>query len=238
MADATCTIDGCHGEHVARGWCGMHYQRWHLHGDPHSNPRTWLSSEPCAADGCDAARICRQWCKKHYSRWKRHGDPLGGRRSSGDPLPPCSVQGCTAKTSRILLGMCEMHYNRVYMKGDVGPVHSLRIIGDDEARFWSYVDKEGPLSPHCIFRGPCWQWTSPLNTNGYGAFGVNGRSVGPHRWAYENFVGPIPDDYEVDHLCHNRGCVNFEQHLEVVTHAVNGQRRAIPAQLMGWAAPL
>lgn len=29
-----CSIDGCGKEHVARGWCNVHYRRWKAHGDP------------------------------------------------------------------------------------------------------------------------------------------------------------------------------------------------------------
>lgn len=35
MQDSTCSIAGCHHSHHARGWCGLHYQRWKSHGDPH-----------------------------------------------------------------------------------------------------------------------------------------------------------------------------------------------------------
>ena len=34
MPDRTCSIDGCAKPHLARGWCGSHYQRWAAHGDP------------------------------------------------------------------------------------------------------------------------------------------------------------------------------------------------------------
>ncbi len=41
--------------------------------------------------------------------------------------------------------------------------------------------------------------------------------------AWEEQVGPIPDDKEMDHLCMNKACVNIN-HLEVVTHAENMRR--------------
>lgn len=69
----------------------------------------------------------------------------------------------------------------------------------------------------------CWQWTGPVDQNGYGKFG---RNVA-HRRAYEELVGPVPEGLELDHLCHNRGCIN-PAHLEPVTRAEN-IRRAGPA---------
>lgn len=29
-----CSIDGCEGVPIARGWCSKHYNRWQSHGDP------------------------------------------------------------------------------------------------------------------------------------------------------------------------------------------------------------
>jgi len=29
-----CSVDGCVRQAEARGWCGRHYRRWRLHGDP------------------------------------------------------------------------------------------------------------------------------------------------------------------------------------------------------------
>lgn len=98
----------------------------------------------------------------------------------------------------------------------------VRIFGDDERRFWSYVVKTDT----------CWLWTGAKDEEGYGVFNagatVAGRTRNAHVWAYERFVGPVPDGLELDHVkakgCTNRNCVNYESHLEPVTHQENMRR--------------
>lgn len=65
------------------------------------------------------------------------------------------------------------------------------------------------------YPGPCWVWTAYTNPKGYGRFNS---SVGilAHRWSYTHFVGPIPEGWQIDHLCKYTGCVNPE-HLQAVT---------------------
>jgi hypothetical protein len=59
----------------------------------------------------------------------------------------------------------------------------------------------------------CWIWTGDIGRGGYGRLKVNGRNVAAHRFAYELFVGPIPEDRpQIDHVrdrgCTSRACVN------------------------------
>lgn len=86
------------------------------------------------------------------------------------------------------------------------------------ARFWSKVNKDGPVSP--IVGTPCWLWTGWACSQGYGRFLVEGKSKRAHRCSYETCVGKIQDDLVLDHLCRVRHCVN-PAHLEQVTNREN-----------------
>lgn len=120
----------------------------------------------------------------------------------------CSIDGCDGKHQGH--GYCNRHYQRLLKHGDPLGGGPNRIYGDDEARFWSYVDKSDG----------CWLWTGYTNPKGYGRFMLNGRQVQVHRFAYEAEVGPIPEGLEIDHLCRTRNCVRPD-HLEPVPGVVN-----------------
>lgn len=69
----------------------------------------------------------------------------------------------------------------------------------------------------------CWEWQGSKTRHGYGLIGRNGTTTTAHRVYFEHFGGVIPEGWEVDHLCGNRGCVN-PNHLESVTKHENTQR--------------
>jgi hypothetical protein len=108
------------------------------------------------------------------------------------------------------------------------------------ASFWERVDIDGPLPRKRPSLGPCWLWTGKLDDAGYGQrVSIGNERDYPHRWAYRGMVGMIPDELEIDHVCHSsdltcddgpaclhRRCVNFD-HMELVTHAENMRRWAL-----------
>lgn len=69
----------------------------------------------------------------------------------------------------------------------------------------------------------CWLWRGRLDRSGYGEFDWDGKTNKAHIYAFRTFIGPVPQDRELDHKCRNRNCVN-PQHLEPVTHTENMRR--------------
>ena len=81
------------------------------------------------------------------------------------------------------------------------------------------------LMQYVQLEGECWIWTGAKDPKGYGRINYNGhaKSALAHRVAYMEFVGPIPDGLELDHLCRNPSCINPE-HLEPVSRSINMKR--------------
>ena len=124
----------------------------------------------------------------------------------------CKHHGCVRPKGKAL-GYCNAHYAR-FMKGKDMEKPIRNHWASDSERFWGKVDKSGS----------CWLWTGAAH-NGYGLFRLNGGSRLAHRVSYSWVLGDIPEGQEVDHMCHNRSCVN-PSHLRLASHSLNGQNRA------------
>lgn len=97
-----------------------------------------------------------------------------------------------------------------------------------EERFWSKVDKNGPVPAHRSELGPCWLWTGSRNKKGYGYVGIGGRAGRKHLahrvsycWAHGIELTSLGDRC-ILHECDGGsiGCVRPE-HLSVGTRIKN-----------------
>lgn len=73
----------------------------------------------------------------------------------------------------------------------------------------------------------CWIWTGSHGGLGYAVlflYKIKGTNksvrIYAHRFSYMIFVGDIPPDKEIDHICRVRDCVN-PAHLRLVSHREN-----------------
>lgn len=127
----------------------------------------------------------------------------------------CSIEDCDRPVKH--RGWCGMHYMRWFRHGDpiAGDTHYANP--DD-----SFIARTEPLA----WSG-CIVWTGTLLAGGYGQISVGGGRKLAHRYAYEREHGPIQNGMQVDHVCHERSCVNVE-HLRLATWNQNQQNRSGP----------
>lgn len=126
----------------------------------------------------------------------------------------CTVKDCKNEQRYTTKGLCKHHYQRMW---EYGTLEKTRIVGDDESRFWSKVNKTDT----------CWLWTGTDNGNNYGRFYLDGKQVYAHRYSYELANGKVPEGLHLDHVvkkgCTSTLCVN-PGHLEPVTNRENALR--------------
>jgi hypothetical protein len=80
MAKTSCSIEGCDRPRRARGWCKMHYGRWHYSGDPLGLINRWTVVERLYAR-VEKTETC--WLWTGFQKANGHGQIQLGRRGAG-----------------------------------------------------------------------------------------------------------------------------------------------------------
>lgn len=124
----------------------------------------------------------------------------------------CTVDGCQKPS--LSRGLCNGHYKKHKKYGDP-------LAGRPGFKGVPPLDRL--LRRRSVTKSGCWEISGAGSENEYPTLRINGRIVKAHRFAYEHYVGPVPDGLILDHLCRNRHCANPE-HLEPVTWAQNTLR--------------
>lgn len=123
----------------------------------------------------------------------------------------CLFDGCDYPVRSKKL--CSAHYTQHLRGKTLRPLR--RII----------ADLNGRIDARIVQSGDCWQWSGAHADTGYAQVRFDGRLVYVHRAMFERAKGPIAAGMVIDHVCHNRGCVNPD-HLEAVTNKQNIENRA------------
>lgn len=121
----------------------------------------------------------------------------------------CNFEGCSRRHEA--RGYCRAHYEQSKSGKPLTQIRP-RALKD---RFWLYVDK----SPD-----GCWEWKGTKTSDGYGRIFDSGKPFYAHRISWEFVNPPLIRSAELDHMCHNRACVN-PAHLRESTRSLNNQNR-------------
>ena len=89
-------------------------------------------------------------------------------------------------------------------------------------RFWSKVDRAGPVPEARPDLGSCWLWLASRK-DGYGRVKIRGVTCQAHRVAYVIGKGELDPQKTIDHLCRVKHCQN-PAHLEEVPMLTNLRR--------------
>lgn len=136
----------------------------------------------------------------------------------------CSFEGCGRK--HYGRGLCAGHHRQQKLGKELRP---LRAISTAKDSMIDRLEAGSVLNPET----GCKEWTRSRAHNGYGQITVNGRTRQAHRVSWEEKNGPIPNDRYVDHLCHNRSCINVD-HLRLVTRYENQANRGSTSSRSGY----
>lgn len=165
-----CSVEGCEGRHVARGFCFRHWSQARARGDfiPDDKRGRWTT---CEVEGCNEPFYEHVkndpvgYCRNHAARVRRNGHP--DLLSRGEP---CAVEGCERLTKRPD-GRCSAHWYVPKPPRPTCVVEGCSVVPYKEAKCWAHLrpprvrPRRGPVctlygcdAPHKALGLCFWHW--------------------------------------------------------------------------------
>ena len=129
----------------------------------------------------------------------------------------CNIDGCDGKIKG--RNMCGKHYTRFMKYGDVNHVTDRK----GEKRGPRHKDLTAMLASRSTLEGDCVIWGGSKNGSGYGkllATYEGEQHTYAHRLSYRIHHGEIPEGMHIDHICHEKSCINPD-HLRLASNKQN-----------------
>lgn len=125
----------------------------------------------------------------------------------------CGIDECNSSHSA--KGICNRHYLIILRAG--GFNNTAQYLNKNE----TLKDR---LCAGMVINDEtgCWDWSKAISQT-IPKIRYQGKTQTAYRMSYEVFVGDIPKNMTIDHLCENRNCIN-PFHLEPVTFSENTRR--------------
>jgi len=145
MEKKICTVDGCDGKAIVKGYCNKHYLRFKKYGSPLVCSVVSNKNKICKVKGCNNKARTKEYCGKHYKRYLKYNNPFQNRPIKEIKL--CSIEGCS--NIHYGIGLCSKHYLRYIRHGDTSCVRIERHGMDKTETYKTWqVMKSRCLNPN------------------------------------------------------------------------------------------
>ena len=105
--DRACSVSGCGGRYLARGFCIKHYYQVKRHGEVRSGAPSSVRRH-CKEEGCGGSSYALGYCSRHYRQNWRTAAPV--RRPAPILRDEHRCRDGACPESPFSQGLCRLHY--------------------------------------------------------------------------------------------------------------------------------